>query len=171
MISLGGEKSTKEIRECPSCHKKFLGDCPVTSCPLNITHKTTGTGGCFLLLKKPSLIEASYQLNLTTTTAERRYNVVLEDALKLEKLISKANLLKEDEKHCEICGKAGDNCSSYGCKRRVRFLEIVKYNSMLGNPFLHISDNKLWHIILSGKFNYAVDEKFTTAANQVYNTP
>jgi hypothetical protein len=145
---------------CPMTKINYWHECPVFSCPANISQLNPGLGGCFLQLGKPTIVDASRYLRITTHEVKRRYRRGMQRISKFLQFYHWLQDFREQtvKPHCSRCGVALTNtagtCINYRrCQLRIKLLKRAKSLHPINLSVLAINNYEFWHIVLAQRQN------------------
>ena len=153
-------KSTinKAINICPVSDIKYVGDCPVFSCPANLASLSRGKRtGCYHNLGVSTTLESiALVLDTTLKNIRSRYAIGIKSLEQIISFYNKLKLLQQKEtenktKFCSNCGidkqTVGNCINKERCKRRLKLVKraLKKYPNCLIQ--LNISYKDIWREI------------------------
>ena len=169
-LKLLNEQISREIHTCPVTQLNYWSDCVNFTCPANISAMNPGLGGCFLHLGKPTIIDASRLLKITTHEVKRRYRRGMQRITRFLQFYQWLQEFREKEikPHCQKCGALlprGNLCVNLPrCQRRRNLLQKSQTRSPIKFKILSITNYEFWHIVLAQQHN-----KFQIVPNRLQN--
>jgi hypothetical protein len=154
-LALVNNQVNKPLHTCPLTRLQYWSDCVNFTCPANISAMNPGHGGCFLRLGKPTIIDASRLLRITTHEVKRRYRKGMKRIGKFLQFYQWLQDFRDRElkPHCQQCGvilPRGHVCINVArCSRRVRLLHHAKLRTPMKLVILSITNYEFWEIVLA----------------------
>jgi len=154
-LALVNNQAVKQIHTCPLTKLQYWSDCVNFTCPANISAMNPGHGGCFLRLGKPTIIDTSRLLRITTHEVKRRYRKGMQRIGRFLQFYQWLQDFRDRElkPHCQQCGiilPRGHACINVSrCSRRIRLLRQAKLRAPMKLAILNITNYEFWEIVLA----------------------